>query len=208
MALTLGPMLVTVVGSLISGIGVKGMWGSPGLNLAGLIAVMLTGGRLTPKARDRLAVMAAVFMLLVPIGYAVSTLAAPLYGRPKRQNYPQAKIAATMRALFQAATNRPLTIVVGEQFNWVGGLIGLSARQMADVSPNGDLRLTPWITPDRMAHEGYMIAWEQNGRGGGPSENLRALALGYPVEQVQFAWPRFPAVPPLIIAYVIVPPGR
>jgi 4-amino-4-deoxy-L-arabinose transferase-like glycosyltransferase len=202
--LTVLPILATVLSSLVSGIGVKGMWGAPMLSLVGLLAVVLAGDRLDARARGRIGAAAAILVSLLPVAYALSMTLAPVVSKPRRQNWPQAEIASRMRAVWREATGKPLTIVAGDPTNWVPGMIGVAGGPMPSLFTNGDMRLSPWVTEDRLAREGALVAWQELGTG--PPAVLKPLIGGRPIATEHFAWPRKPGAAPLVIGYVILAP--
>ncbi len=204
--LLLGPLVVVTAGSLFSGLGLRGAWGFPTLNLAGVAIVLLGGHLIRPAARSLLAVMAAAFLLTTALGYAVVTLAAPAFGKVKRQNYPQAAIATELRRIFMAQTGRPLTIIATDGLDWAGALAGLSGREMLDVTSDPELVQTPWITQARIAREGLLVVWEAGGRR--VPESIAKLAAGRVRGEASFPIPRFPGSKPIIVGYAIVPPQR
>jgi 4-amino-4-deoxy-L-arabinose transferase-like glycosyltransferase len=204
--LLLGPLVVVTAGSLLSGLGLRGTWGFPTLNFAGIVAVLLVGHRLRPAARPLLAVMAAAFLLVTSLGYAITTSGAPGRGRVKRQNFPQAAIATEMRRIFSAQTGRPLTIIATEGLDWPGALAGLAADDMLDVTSDRDLKQTPWVTQDRIAREGMLVVWEAGARR--VPENIQHLAAGWISGEATFVIPRSPRLPPLVVGYAVVPPQR
>lgn len=204
--MTLAPVLLTVVGALVSGVGVKGMWGVPMLNLVGLIAVALCRDRFGDAALRAILIAAAFLVLAVPLAYAITTLAAPQVAtKLKRQNWPQAEIASRMRTLWTSATGQPLRIVAGDNSNWVSGLVALGRGRMPSLFTNGDTVISPWITKERVAAEGVLIVWQELGRG--PPENLVQLVGTLPLRQERFRLPRSRSTEPLIIGYAIIPPS-
>ena len=204
--MTLAPILITALVAGIAGTGLKSMWGSPMLGLSGLLTVAILSPRVTFEAVRRLSVAVAVLMLLLPLGYALDTLLeSRITGKPKRQNWPQAQIAARFDQLWQEKTGKPLRIVAGER--WIAGLAALRPGPMPSILTDGDLALSPWITPERLKAQGALVVWEANSPTDPPPVALAALLAGRPTAAEPFAWPRFPGAKPLLIGYAILPPS-
>ena len=204
--ITLAPLTITALAAGLAGAGLKSMWGSPMLGLAGLLAVALTSRRLTEGALARLAVAAGVLLLVLPAGYALDTLLeSRITGKPKRQNWPQAAIAARFDRLWHDTTGQPLRIVAGER--WIAGLAALRPGQMPSILTDGTLELSPWITPERLRKQGALVVWELKAASVPPPANLAPLLADRPTGQEQFAWPSIPGAQPLLIGYAILPPG-
>lgn len=208
--MTLAPVVAATLLAAIAGSGLKSMWGSPMLGLAGLLTVALCSRRFSPDALDRLAVAAMVLLAALPLGYALDTLVEPRFtGHPKRQNWPQAAIAMRLEALWREKTGQPLRIVAGER--WIAGLAALTASGNPSILSDGDFVLSPWVTPERLRAQGALVVWEvrhgTDGRAGAPPANLAPLLNGATPGVLSFDWPRFPNAQPLMIGYAIVPPG-
>ena len=71
--LTAGPLVLAIVAALIAGANLKSAWGSSMFNLAGILAVALTSARFDFTALRRIAIAAAVAIVVVPVAYALSS---------------------------------------------------------------------------------------------------------------------------------------
>lgn len=198
------PLAFAVLGALITGGGLKLGWGNAMFNFAGLLAILLASGRFDREALRRIAVSAAVLLVVVPLAYALIVALGPrLAGSAMRVHWPQAEMAERMGAIWARETGRPLRIVTGN--SWVAGLVGLSSRDRPSILDEGDLKLSPWVTPGRIAAEGMLVVWDARAKE--PPEPLRGATAPYPVKEETFTWPLGSRRPPLVIRYAIVPPG-
>ena len=200
----LGPPLLVLLGAVASGTGLRGSWGAPMLAMPAVLAIALTGRRFDPAALTALARAAAVLVLAIPLGYAlvVSTLLRPEQ-RPSRVNWPRVAIAAELRAAWARETSgAPLSIVAGD--TWIAGLAGLGPNQPS-IFTDGDMRLSPWITPARLARDGALVVWEQVSRGKPPTLDL--LIAGRTIHEARFKWPRAPQAADLVVYYAIISPA-
>ncbi len=204
--MTLVPILVPFAVGIVSGSGMKSMWGAPMLSLAGLLAVALTASRFDPQALRRVAQAAVVLLIAVPAGYAVDTLyEARLTNQPKRQNWPQAEVASRFAALWRERTGKPLAIVAGQQ--WIAGVVALQPGTMASILTNGDRALSPWISAERLRRQGVLVVWEAQPGATQPPDWLLPLIGTSPRNTLDFPWARFPNAAPLVIGYAIVSPA-
>jgi len=204
--MTLAPMLLTALAAIALGAGLKSMWGSPMFGLAGLLTVALTSPRVTNRALWRLVLAVGVLLVTLPAGYAIDTaFEARLTGKPKRQNWPQAEIAARFDRIWRGQTGRPLRIVAGER--WIAGLAALRPGPMPSILTDGNLALSPWITEARLHEDGALVIWEMKAASDRPPAALAGRIRGRPLATEQFNLPRFPNAKPLLIGYAIVPPG-
>ena len=201
-AFTAGPLALAMIGALSTGTGLKTAWGSSMFNLVGLLAVALAADRFRPLALRRIAVFAGVLLLVVPLAYALVIGLGPRFaGTLLRVQWPQAEIAERFDAVWARETGRPLRVVTGQ--NWVAGLIGLTAKDRPSIVNNGNLALSPWVTPSRIEAEGALVVWDA--RGQGLPAALAPLLGSRPIGQERFG--RGKAGRELLINYVVVPPA-
>ena len=203
--MTAGPLALSVLVALVKGIGAKPMWGAPMLNLSGLLLVALLGSAFDRRHAARLAALAGLLLIAIPIGYAAVYLAIPAYtGQLKKQNWPQAEISERLLRHWTLATGKPLGIIAGEP--WIAGAVGLGPGVKASILTNAKFSLAPWITPERLKREGALVIWEEQGRRFKPP-GIDALVGDRPVAEERFRSRRFPNAPPIVIKYAILPPG-
>jgi len=204
--ITLVPMVIAMLLAATSGIGLKSMWGTPMFDLAGLLTVAVASRRVTDRALLRLTIAVCVLLVVLPVGYAVDTRYESRFtGKPKRQNWPQVDIATRFDELWRANTGKPLRIVAGER--WIAGLTALRPGPMPSILTDGDLRLSPWITADRLRNQGALVVWSMKAASDSPPEALAQLLDGHAKLTARFASPLFPDAQPILIGYAIVPPG-
>jgi 4-amino-4-deoxy-L-arabinose transferase-like glycosyltransferase len=200
---TAGPLVLAIVAALIAGASLKSAWSSSMFNLAGILAIALTSERFDSTALRRIAICAAIAMVVVPLAYAVVIAAGPSRaGAPLRVSWPQAEISTRLAAIWARETHRPLRIVSGD--NWVAGLVGITARDRPSILINGDPAVSPWITRERLERDGMLILWEASTKRIPPG--LQQLVAAAPVREERFRWPRSRARGDLAIGFAIVPP--
>ena len=202
--LGLGPSVITALLSLLTGFGIRDMWGAPMWNLTGLLVVYAMRPRWPQASFLALYAWVAALFVILPFAYVVATALGPAWqGKPSRTEWPDRAMAETFDTAWQANVHRPLSIVAGD--GWLAGLIATRSTPRASVFIDADRHHAPWITPARLAREGALVVW-QTGKNDSPPA---ALALpGLRIMGVKtFAWPREPSVKPLRIGWGIVPPA-
>jgi hypothetical protein len=200
---TFVPPVLAITGSVITGGGLKSGWGNSLVNFVGLLAILLLSNRFTRDSLKAIAVMAAVWLIVVPTSYALVMRIGPRFmGTASRVHWPQAEMADRMSAVWTRETGRPLRIVTGD--SWVAGLVGLTAKDRPSLLDYGDLKLSQWITPARIDAEGMLVVWDARSKD--PPEALRTALVSHAIKEEIFAWPRSKGRPPLVIRYAVIPP--
>lgn len=200
-----GPLALTLAAAIALGSNLKSAWGSSMFNYLGVLAVALVSARFTPAALRRLAVCAAVLIVAVPAGYAAAIAAGPTReGRPVRVSWPQAEISRRFLDVWAQATGgRPLRIVAGDP--WIAGLIGVSAPAVPSILTHGNLALSPWISPVRIAREGMLVVWDA--RLGGTPPHLAPLVGSRTVREERFRVGRGGGQDAVVVGYAVVLPA-
>jgi 4-amino-4-deoxy-L-arabinose transferase-like glycosyltransferase len=193
------PLILAVVGALLTNSNLRSAWGSPMFGLIGLLAVALTSDRFNSTVLQRLAYQTATLLMIVPIGYAlvirfhVSPSRAPL-----RVNWPQSEIADRLTMVWARETGKPLRLVAGE--TWVAGLIALASKDKPLVMGHGDLAPLPAIDRSRLDAEGILIVWAS------PDARLPLSIMASSLGEERFRWRYSSGSGDLVIRYAIIPP--
>lgn len=202
--LGLGPAVLTALGALISGAGLRSSWGAPMVVLSGLIIVALLNDKFSAARLRRLTIGAGVLIVLVSgLYYGHMRYGVALTGKPLRGNWPQAEISRQLEGAWIEATSAPLRIVAGDV--WAAGLVGLNGRNPPSVLIEGDYAKSPWVTPDELARDGALIVWS-----GDEGDTLPAFREGLAVHELRV---RSPYARPengrdIVIYYAIRPPAN
>ena len=201
MAFSIGPAALTLLLSLLTGMGLRDMWGAPMWSLTGLLVVYTAQPRWQKVGWRRLTACLAAAFLLLPAAYILATSIVPaIQGRPSRTQWPDRAMAEFFDAAYSRETARPLRIVAAD--GWLGGLVAMRDPSRPSVFTDGDMQESPWITAGRLAHDGALVLW----RGDRPvPQRLRALKGLKVFGSKDFAWPGIPRANPLVIGWGIVP---
>jgi 4-amino-4-deoxy-L-arabinose transferase-like glycosyltransferase len=194
------PLILAVVGALLTNSNLRSAWGSPMFGLIGLLAVALTSNRFNSTTLQRLAYQAAVFLIIVPVGYGlvIRFHVAPSRA-PLRVNWPQAEIADRLTMVWARKTGTPLRLVAGE--TWVAGLIALASKDKPLVLGLGDRAPLAQIDPRRLHAEGMLVVWAS------PDATLPASIKASSPGEEHFHWRYSSGSGDLVIRYAIVPPA-
>lgn len=202
-AATFGPLVIAIAAAAVTGSNLKSAWGSSMFNLAGLLAVALTSDRFDAAALRRIAVSAAILLVVVPAAYAAVVAAGPWRaGAPVRMTWPQKAISSRLAGIWARETGRPLRIVAGD--DWIAGLVGVTATDRPSILNRGNLAYSPWITPQRIEREGMLIVWDAATRRIPPQ--LLPLLHGLPTAEERFHWRKREGSGDLVIGYAILRP--
>ena len=202
-SMTIGPILLTAAFAMVSGASNK--WGAPMLSLCGLLLVAGASHRFDSRVLSRIALAACVLLCVVPPSFALFLFAGPNIARkPIRESWPQAEISERFQRIWRARVGKPLRIVAGSP--WEAGLVALRPGPMPSILTNGDMGVSPWITPERMRREGVLVVWPVEGPE--PQIELRPLVGTRPIGIERFDYPLCLSRcrSPLLLGYTIIPP--
>src|SRR5580698_8298889 len=100
--LGVGPALITAVISLLSGFGIRDMWGAPMWNLTGLLIVYTMQPRWPQISMPALYGWLLALFVVMPFAYVVATALGPEWrSKPSRTEWPDRALAETFSASWQ-----------------------------------------------------------------------------------------------------------
>jgi hypothetical protein len=156
--MALGPFAAMLAIFLVLGIRAPSAWGFPAFNLSGLLAVaLLERDRASLRPGRLVAGTVTAFIVCLAAYQAYFVLRPDITGRPTRANFPGQAIGAYFTDAFRAATGRELRIVVGS--TWFAGNVAFYSPDRPSVLIDGDFRLSPWISQERLRREGALVVW-------------------------------------------------
>jgi hypothetical protein len=118
--------------------------------------------------------------------------------------WPEVEISRRMQDIWVNETHTPLRIVGGEIL--AAGTVALTAHDAPSLYTSPDYPfVSPWITPDRIAREGYLVVWKDRGKG--PPPVWRSRIADRQQGEEHFRWSTSARSPDLEIGYAIVPPS-
>lgn len=203
--LGLGPCIITAALSLISGFGLRDMWGTPMWDLTGLLIVYAMKPRWPFVSMHKLLSWIGALFVVLPLCYVLATSWGPeLEGFPSRTEWPDRAMANAFSKEWKAHVNSSLDIIAGNA--WLAGLIAMRLHQQPSVFIDASYYKSPWITPQRLQREGALVVWQIRKTAAPPERlNLKGLRV---MGEKDFPWPRQPTSSPLRVGWGIVPPNR
>jgi hypothetical protein len=205
------PVVMVALLPLLSGKGLKSMWGTPMFNFSGLLLLYFGGNRMNDLRERRIKIAALCLIPLIGLLYISQHIwRAEFSDKPMRTLWPQAEMAQLFEQRYQQETGVPLRLIAGS--DWLSGtIVGGMAAGMADkprISIDGDALKSPWITPEVARTSGALIVWQGN-----PTDSLVAFAVSLNADlaqsqQAEFVWHPDKADKPIVIQYISVPPAK
>ena len=201
LAMGLGPVLLALVVSVVTGMGLRSMWGMPMFSLSGLLLMALMPGRFDGRRLRRLAYLTVAIVVGLPAVYATTILFRPsLSDEPTRVVWPQELIAETLVADHVLETGRPPRIIAGPI--WEAGLVALQAPDAPSVLIDGMFMKSPWVTVGDLGRFGALAVWP-TGASLGPE--LQALIADRPVRNGKFQWTESVSAVPIRLSWTTIP---
>lgn len=205
MLMALGPPALSILMALVGGAGLRISWLAPAFPLLAILAIAQFEARLDDQVMKRLGAIALTIAVTLPLAYAIVAPRVANMGSsiPLRVDWPQKEIANTLSAAWTAETGKPLKIVAGA--SWIAGLVGIDHPDRPSILTEGELKFSPWITPERLRREGALAVWIE-GRGVTVMPALDKLIAGREVKEARVPFPRATRFDPLVIKYVVLKP--
>ena len=152
------PIAFTVVSAAITGVGLKGAWGTSMLSLAGLTALVAADRWRVPLALPRIAAGAFVLLAIIPAAYAASVSLSDRFSKsPPRVAWPQAAIGARLQQIWRERTGQPLRVVAGDL--WIAGMVAATASDRPSMLIDSELTHSPWIDRATLEAKGVLVVW-------------------------------------------------
>ena len=207
---TLGPFLAYLVVSAIAGFSLKMRWGMPLWSFVGVFILYHLGPALPtrPSLRRFKYAFLGFAALWVITFVGENTFVPALTGRATRGLFPGQAIADYVTVQWVKRYGTPLPIVGGDK--WLAENVGFYSPDRPDVYGDLDPRKSPWTNDEEFKRRGGVIIWIWHAPTDGTALPYR-WRTRFPGASVQpgasFAWQTSAAVPPVQIAWAIVPPA-
>lgn len=199
------PVVTVTLLPILTGKGLRSMWGTPMFNFSALLLLYFFGGRVNTQRLRRVAVGAVVLLPLIAALYIAQHLwRADFSDKPMRTLWPQEEMAEYFDAEYQTKTGEPIRLIAAS--DWLGGLLASGSKFQPRVIIDGDSVKSPWMNQVDIMDVGALIVWQ-----GIPDASLRDFAesLGVDMgnaESAEFLWHPVKADKPIVIQYISVPP--
>lgn len=201
----LGPALLTTLVAMMTGTGLRDMWGTPMWSVSGLLVAFFLPKSFTSAQASRILKTFTVFILVLPLLRLLDLAIIPyLKDKPSRIHWPDKAIAVELERAWEQKTSCPLTLVVGDY--WLAGLVSLRVPSRPSVLIEGQFRYSPWVTLDDVQQQGAVFVWRGGVAQAPNHEWMSALAgLKHHAGQVALEWPGIQAEP-LQLSWIMMLP--
>jgi hypothetical protein len=202
----LGPLVIAVVYSALTGAIVKSMWGSQMFTFLGVLLFTWFETKPDPAALRRVVWASACAGLAVVAVYgARNVVGSKIMNHNVRVDFPGQRITAEVEKIWQEVSDAPLKNVAGE--SWISGNVHVYHPQRPSVFIELDDRLAPWVDRESWRREGGVIVWNAQVI---DEEYRTRVRAQFPTAEflptLEFPWEKAPHRQPLEIAMAIVRP--
>lgn len=198
----IGPFLLTLLLSALTGIKLRAGWGQPLLTYWGLFIFAYCLPNITRRGLKRFSVVLIAIFAGLATAYCISLYRA---NEPSSANFPGKAIALKLEQDWLKRYNIPLNFVVGSR--WLSGNIAFYANSKPTVYIDADKILSPWINENKLKNEGAIFVWD-------PTEDHQMSFLEikkrFPhlthLQSMTFPWLRNKKMQPVEISLAFLPP--
>lgn len=179
MAMVLGPPLLATSASVVTGMLMIPVWGTPMWTFFGLLLLMVVEPIGTTADFRRLAGRCAVVGAVLVLFFGIAkTFHGEFSGRARRVQYPGRQFAAEINRRWGAACDRPLRIVGGDW--WLAGVAAWYGPQRLHVYPELQASWAPWTSDADLRRDGGLLVWE-----GKMNDTVAAWLARFPEARVE-----------------------
>jgi 4-amino-4-deoxy-L-arabinose transferase-like glycosyltransferase len=151
----LGPFILTVLLSAITGIKLRSGWGQPLFSLWGIILLVYIKPLISTKQLYRFMSLLAVIMMSSLAGYYI---ALTLAYKPSSANYPGREIANTVTKIWHEKYHTPVSYVAGAR--WLAGNISLYSPDSPYVYIDWNNKISSWVDENKLKQTGAVFVWD------------------------------------------------
>ena len=197
-----GPFLLTVLLSAITGIKLRAGWGQPLLSLWGILLIAWLQPYLTPAKFYRFTAVTFGFLVLTVTAYCLALIRAD---EPSSANYPGKNIATTLTHAWHEKYPTPLNYVAGPR--WLAGNIAFYSSDQPHVFIDWNHQLSSWIDEKKLRREGAIFVWDLSEEQKVTQEEVAKRFAKMSKPQIyRFLWLRNKDAAPVEIAVSFLPP--
>ena len=201
--LAIGPILLALLLSVLTGIKLHIMWGSALFSLWGILFIGFFQPVLTTKKIYQFFTMLFLLSILALTGYLLSMHWAK---NKSSAHFPGQTIANTLIANWEQRYHRPLAYVIGNR--WLAGNVSFYSDQHPIVFIDADIRLAPWLNLADVDKKGALFIWDADKYGNSIPSNYKFFTStrNYVTEIKTFTWQKAQKEQPVKIGVLFLPP--
>jgi 4-amino-4-deoxy-L-arabinose transferase-like glycosyltransferase len=203
----MGPFLLTVLLSAVTGIKLRAGWGQPLLSLWSLILIAWLQPYLdlTAKKFYRFLVIMIVFLALTVTAYSIALIRA---AEPSSANYPGKTIAATVTERWHHQYSTPILYIAGAR--WIAGNIAFYSKDHPQVYIDWNPEVSPWIDEEKLKKQGAVFVWELQENQKNLINEINKIKMRFkkmkPPVLYSFNWLRNKNMAPVRVLVAFLPP--
>lgn len=150
-----GPLLITILLSVIWGINLRAGWGQPLFSLGGILVMVWLQPIIRQQQFYRFVISLVSLTILMLIGYWFSLT---YRGQNSSANFPSQHIADSLTQEWHEIYHQPLHYVAGSR--WLAGNLAFYSKDHPATYTNWDNAISPWIDENKLRHTGAIFIWD------------------------------------------------
>ena len=151
-----GPLLLTVLLSVIWGINLRAGWGQPLFSLGGILVMAYLQPNIRRQQFYYFLVSLFFLSILMLIGYWYLLT---YRGQNSSANFPGQHMANSLTQEWRETYHRPLNYVAGSR--WLAGNIAFYSEDHPAAYTNWNNTISPWINERKLKHTGAIFIWDE-----------------------------------------------
>ncbi len=196
-----GPFLLTLLLSVITGIKLREGWGQPLFSLSGILLLVWLRPLISIKQCYRFIATTFVLLSAAVTGYSILLIKAK---EPSSANFPGKIIAQIVTEKWQEQFHRPLSYVIGAR--WLAGNVSFYSKDHPMVYMEANPNSSAWINEQDIKQIGGIFIWDPEKTPQFYSEmKSRFSHLGEP-QTLYFSWLRNKTMEPIALGIAFLPP--
>lgn len=210
-AMGAGPLVVTLLYSLITGDKIRSMWGTPLFSLLGIVLLMVLPISLTAKKMRQFFVSVVAVFCVGVFGFSFSIVATPyMTGHAKVALFPGPQMAEQLTAQWHALFNTPLAYVAGDR----SLTTRIHAYSEDHPTPYFDCSAahSPWVNVASVRKSGALFVFSEPANRQDHGSFRACLKKHFPqavaLPMHEYAWQTAAKLSPVHIFVAVLPPQR
>lgn len=197
----MGPFIITILLSAVTGMKLRAGWGQPLLSLWSLMLLAWLMPHLTRARLQRFIIAAVIFFIAIVTAYCVALTRA---SEPSSANFPGKKIATELTQEWQQRYHTPLHYVAGPR--WIAGNVAYYSSDHPAVYMEWNRVFSPWIDEVELNRQGAIFIWDEE-----PGENAvqqlkKRFGRMQMMQTKHYSWMRNDGMKPVMIYVIFVKP--
>lgn len=197
----LGPLLVTIILSAISGIRLRAGWGQPLFSLSGLMILAYLQPQITAKRLHAFVASVYLVLCITVFGYCTALIRA---SGPSSANYPGKMIATVLTQTWHDKFHQRVKYVAGAR--WLAGNIAFYSKDHPDVYIDWNKAVSTWINESALRKSGAIFVWDLTDQNVPYEEIKKRFPTVSKPQLMEFEWLRNKGMIPIRIEVAFLPP--